>query len=237
MTEETECPGGVVDIPGLRDRIGVFADREEAGRRLAELMAQFEGTGALVLGIPAGGVPVAAALADELGLELDVAVVSKITLPWNTEAGYGAVAFDGTVRLNREMMGRLPLSEDDVEAGIEATREKVQQRVRELRGERPLPEVRGRSVILCDDGLASGFTMMTAINAVREAEPKEVLVAVPTAPQSAVRRIVDDVDCIYCCNVRGGMRFAVASAYEHWYDVPLDEVRQLLEKHQKREED
>ncbi|MEA3404003.1 MAG: phosphoribosyltransferase family protein [Armatimonadota bacterium] len=231
MIGEDACPEDVIELPELRDRVGVFEGREEAGHVLAGMVEHLQESDALVLGVPAGGVPVAAALADDLGLELDVAVVSKITLPWNPEAGYGAVAFDGSVRINEPLVGRLGLGDEDVRRGIEATREKVQRRVRELRGERPLPDISGRTVILADDGLASGFTMLTAAQAVRENAPEQVVVAVPTAHMDAVRRVVDEVDCIYCANLRGGLRFAVAAAYRHWYDVSLDEVIALLEEH------
>lgn len=231
MNEDELCPEKVVDIQQMRDRVGVFEDRAEAGLKLAEMLEHLRGSDALVLGVPAGGVPVAAPLAEELGLELDVAVVSKITLPWNSEAGYGAVAFDGTVRINKPLRSRLGLSDEDVDRGIEATRNKVKRRVLELRGERPLPDVSGRTVVLCDDGLASGFTMMTAVEAVRDAGPEQIIVAVPTAHTESVERIVEDIDCLYCCNLRGGMHFAVAAAYRNWRDVPLDEVQALLEQH------
>ncbi|MFW5868070.1 MAG: phosphoribosyltransferase [Armatimonadota bacterium] len=237
MSHGNECPDSVVDMPQLRDRVGVFEDRADAGRKLAELMEPLAGADALVLGIPAGGVPVAKPLAEELGLELDVAVVSKITLPWNTEAGYGAVAFDGTVRINEPLLSRLNLSHEDVEEGRERTLAKVKRRVLELRGERPLPDVSGRTVILCDDGLASGFTMMTAVDAVRKAEPAQVIVAVPTGHDSAIKRILGRIDCVYCCNIRGGPRFAVASAYQSWRDVELDEVRKLLAEYRSEEQE
>lgn len=236
MDERSDCADCIVEMPGLRDHTRVFAERHDAGRVLAELMEEFRGADALVLGIAAGGVPVAAPLARALALKLDVAVVSKITLPWNPEAGFGAVAFDGTVRLNKALMERLPLSEEEVANGIEATREKVRLRVRELRGEGTVPPVQGRTAILVDDGLASGFTMMTAIDAVRGGNPARMIVAVPTASADAVRRIVDDVDCVYCCNIRSGLRFAVAEAYENWYEVPLHEVQQLLREHRQNEE-
>jgi predicted phosphoribosyltransferase len=231
MNEDELCPEKIVDIQELRDRVGVFADRAEAGRRLSEMLEHLKGTDALILGVPAGGVPVAAPLAEELGLELDVAVVSKITLPWNSEAGYGAVAFDGTVRINKPLRSRLGLSDEDVDRGIEATRNKVKRRVSELRGKRPLPDVSGRTVVLCDDGLASGFTMMTAVKGVRDAGPEQIIVAVPTAHTESVERIIEDIDCLYCCNLRGGVRFAVAAAYRNWRDLPLDEVKSLLEQY------
>ena len=91
----------VVEIPEFRDVTGIFKDRKHAGNVLADMMIDYKDTESIIFGIPAGGVPVAASIASKLNLNLDVAVVSKITLPWNTEAGYGAVAFDGTVELNQ----------------------------------------------------------------------------------------------------------------------------------------
>ncbi|MGC9318805.1 MAG: phosphoribosyltransferase [Armatimonadota bacterium] len=231
MVDEDACPEEIIERPDLRDRVGVFETREEAGHVLAGMMEHLRDSHALVLGVPAGGVPVAAALAEDLGLEFDVAVVSKITLPWNPEAGYGAVAFDGTVRINEPLVGRLGLGDEAVRRGIEATRKKVARRVRDLRGERALPDISARTVILTDDGLASGFTMLTAAQAVRGNAPAQVVVAVPTAHTDAAARVLDEVDCIYCANMRGGMRFAVAAAYQHWYDVSLDEVIKLLDEH------
>jgi predicted phosphoribosyltransferase len=118
--------GTVVDDERLRDREEVFVDRAAAGEALAGLMADTRGSDTVVLAVPAGGVPVAAVLARMLGLALDVAVVSKITLPWNTEAGYGAVAFDGSVVLNEALIQRLALPQAVVDEGIARTRSKVE---------------------------------------------------------------------------------------------------------------
>ena len=114
-------PENVVDIPELRDQVYVFLDRADAGNTLAVMLKMYEDTDAVVLAVPAGGVPVGAVIAADLKLQLDVLVVSKITLPWNTEAGYGAVAFDGTVRLNQRLLPRLGLREDEIQHGIEET--------------------------------------------------------------------------------------------------------------------
>ena len=219
----------VIELPELRNRVHVFRDRTEAGEVLARMLEGYRGSEALVLAVPAGGVPVAAAIARELGLALDVAVVSKITLPWNTEAGYGAVAFDGTVRLNESLLPELGLSEEEVAEGIERTKQKVERRVKALRGERPVPDLTHRTAILVDDGLASGFTMRVAVEALRNAGAREVVVAVPTAHAEAVRRLAGAVEVLYCPNIRGGGRFAVAEAYERWSDVEEEEVERILE--------
>lgn len=221
--------GSIHTLTQLGDRAGVFRDRTHAGEVLADMLQGICVAQPLILGIPAGGVPVAAAIAPRLGAPLDVAVVSKITLPWNTEAGYGAVAFDGTVRLNEALLPRLALSQIDIRDGIEATTAKVTRRLRRLRANRPLPALSGRPVVLVDDGLASGFTMRVAIEAVRNAGAEQIVVAVPTAHARATREIASEVTALYCPNICGGSSFAVADAYERWSDVNEDKVLSILE--------
>ena len=216
------------DLPDLRNRTAVFSSREHAGEILSEMIMQYKDTNAVVFAIPAGGVPVGAVIAAKLQIPLDVAVVSKITLPWNTEAGYGAVAFDGTVRLNEEMASRLGLTEKVIREGIEQTRNKVKKRVAEFRGGKPPIQVAGRPVILADDGIASGFTMLGAVEALRNAGADQIIIAVPTAQLEAVEFLLPNVEEVYCANLRSEWAFAVADAYQHWSDVSEDEVTELL---------
>ena len=211
--------GKVTELPALRDRVRVFRDRTHAGEILAGMLDEYRSSRTLVMAIPAGGLPVAAVLARKLVLPLDVAVVSKITLPWNTEAGYGAVAFDGSVLLNEPILGRIGLSKTQIEEGKRATTEKVERRLLEFRGDRPLPALADTTAILVDDGLASGFTMLAAIGALRRLGSLDIVVAVPTAGNAAVGLVAPAVDALYCANIRGGASFAVASAYERWADV------------------
>lgn len=220
----------IVTLPELRDRTGVFRDREHAGEVLAGLLATGLRGRALILAIPAGGVPVAAAISRRLGLPLDLAVVSKVLVPWDTEAGYGAVAWDGTVRLNDPLAAALGLSPQAISAGIAATRERVARRVRILRGGRPLPDLGAVPAVLVDDGLASGFTMQVAVEALRKSGAATVHVAVPTGHLDAVERVAPTVDSLFCPNVRGGRSFAVAAAYRAWADVSEDEVRAILDR-------
>jgi predicted phosphoribosyltransferase len=220
--------GTVHELIELRDRRQVFHDRAHAGRLLASMLPPGAVAGSSVLAIPAGGVPVAASLAARLGVPLDVAVVSKITPRWNPEVGYGAVAFDGSVALNPDLISRFETSEDEVRARTEETARKVAARVARLRAGRPPLDPSAGPVLLVDDGLASGTTMALAVRAVRAAGARTVLVVVPTGHEEAVRRLAEDADAVYCANVRAGARFSVAAAYEHWCDVSEDEAERLL---------
>ncbi len=219
----------IFDLLKLRNRIRVFRDRASAGKVLAGMLEAYRGRGALVMGIPAGGMAVAVEIARELHLALDIAVVSKITLPWNSEAGYGAVAFDGTVMLNEDLLSRLNLSEQEIQTGIKKTEQKVSRRVTMFRGNRPLPDFK-RPILLVDDGLASGFTLRVAIKALRRNGATNLILAVPTAHSESVQTNLEEVEAIYCPNLRSGLSFAVADAYEEWSDLDEQEVIRILQE-------
>jgi putative phosphoribosyl transferase len=218
----------IFDLPKFRNRVRVFKDRASAGKLLADRLKDYRNSNSIVMGIPAGGIAVAAEIAKELNLLLDIAVVSKITLPWNPEAGYGAVAFDGTVMLNEELLPRLDLRNQEIQEGIKKTEQKVAARVAMFRGNRPLPDLK-RPIILVDDGLASGFTLHVAIKALRKAGATNVVVAVPTCHLESAQMILEEVEAIYCPNVRSGLSFAVADAYEQWSDLTEQEVIIILQ--------
>jgi len=228
MSQKT--PQGLYDVKQYREHTRVFRDRVHAGEVLARMLHPFRQDAHLVLGIPAGGVPVGVVVAQTLHIRFDVAVVSKITLPWNTEAGYGAVAFDGTVRLNSALMARIGLSEAQIRAGIEETTAKVNRRMEKLRKKHRFPDLSGQASILVDDGLASGFTLRVAVEALKKAGAKHIIVAVPTAHKESLDAMVSQVDAVFCPNIRSGLRYAVADAYERWTDVDESEVLKILER-------
>jgi putative phosphoribosyl transferase len=228
---KTRLPDNVIEMADLRDRAAVFRDRGHAGEIMAGMLTRYTGARAILFAVPSGGVPVAAVMAERLRLRLEVAVVSKITLPWNTEAGYGAVAFDGSVLLNRGMLPRIGLTKEQIEEGRRETLEKVERRLRKFRGERPLPDLEATTAILVDDGLASGFTMLAAIGALRSIGGRDVIVAVPTASATAVALVAPAVESLYCANFRGGASFAVASAYKFWEDVEEQDAVELFRLH------
>lgn len=225
-----DLDGKLIEKPELRNKINVFFDRDHAGVILSEMLTNFKNTNTIVFGIPAGGVPVAAPVARELDLPLYVAVVSKVTLPWNTEAGYGAVAFNGTIQLNENMISQMSLTKDVIDEGIRKASSKVTRRFKEFRGDKPFPDLENLTAIIVDDGIASGYTMLVAVEALREEGVDDIIIAVPTGHLEALERVEPSVDTIYCANVRGGWGFAVADAYQNWYDVNDNEVAEILEK-------
>ena len=223
-------PRGIYDLVQCRDATRVFRNRFHAGEMIADMLLPYVQDIHMVMGIPAGGVPVGAVIAETLDIPFDVAVVSKITLPWNSEAGYGAVAFDGTARLNNSLIAQIRLSEAEIRTGIEGTTAKVNRRMEKLRKKQPFPALSGQSIILVDDGIASGFTMLVAIEALQKAGVAHTIIAVPTAHKESMNSIVSKVDAVFCPNIRRGLRYAVADAYEWWSDVDESEVVKIMER-------
>jgi putative phosphoribosyl transferase len=223
----------IIEIPELRDRTRVFHNRFHAGEVLAGMLSFYKNSPALIMAIPSGGIPVALKVAERLHLPLEVAPVSKITLPWNTESGYGAVAFDGTTRLNTDLLSHLRLTEKEIEDGKRKTWEKVRRRTEKFRGNHPFPVFGDRPILLVDDGLASGFTLMVAVEALRKAGSFQVVVAVPTGSWNSILKVSPQVEKLFCANIRGGGgAFAVADAYENWKDEDEEETVTVYKAYQ-----
>jgi putative phosphoribosyl transferase len=221
--------GRIIEDREMRDRRGVYEDRTDAGRRLASILSPLEMiTDAVVCAIPAGGVPPGIEVARALKAPLRMAVVRKVQIPWNPEAGFGAVTWDGQVILNHALMTGLDLSEAEVNAAIAKARKNVEERMERFGGGRLEPGLEGRTAILVDDGLATGYTMLAAIGATLVESPRQVVVAVPTGSLHAVTFIARKADLVVCPNIRTGRVFAVADAYERWHDITDDEVQELL---------
>jgi predicted phosphoribosyltransferase len=154
--------------------------------------------------------------------------VRKIQVPDNSEAGFGAIGPDGEVSLNIDLISQLHLTEKEVERQIHITRDIIRRRNKLFREDVPFPSLKDKVVIIVDDGLASGYTMLSAIDFVKKRNPEKVVVAVPTAPQGTVVLVLPRVDELVCLNIRSGFIFAVADAYEDWYDLEDDEVISIL---------
>ncbi len=206
----------------------LFRDRADAGKRLGEKLGRYRGTEAVVFAIPRGGVPVAVQVADELGALLDIVVTRKIQIPSNPEAGYGAVTEDGIVVLNEPLVDQLRLSESQIERHAEDVRAEIARRSAIYRSKLEAPPTEGKTAIIIDDGLASGFTMVAAAKSVQQRGAANIVVAVPVASGMAydlVKPLVDDLVCLAVARI---YQFAVASFYDNWYDLTDGEVVQYL---------
>ncbi len=227
MVHMSSFSSNVIEDPSLRNKTRIFKDREHAGQLLAEKLDNYTTKDTVLLAIPAGGVPVGFVIAKAFRIPLNLIILRKIKIPWNPEAGFGSVAPDGTVFLNEPLVKRLGLTEDEIQKSAAETLNEIKRRQQKFGIE--FPNVEDKSVVLVDDGLASGFTMIAAINFIKKLSSK-VIVAVPTAPLGTVQRIAGLVDKLICLNVRESWVFAVADAYQKWYDLSDDEVKEYLSK-------
>jgi putative phosphoribosyl transferase len=215
-----------------------FPSREEAGKKLGKALAALNYHGNLVvLGLPRGGVPVAAAVADVLHVPLDIIVVRKIGAPNNPELACGAVATGGVVVWNHDLLRRFVLIESDFQAAIERERAEVERREREIRGHHGFQvNLHDRVVILVDDGLATGASMRAAIRAVKMFEPLKVVVAVPVAPKDTCDEIEEHGDRVECLQrIPSGRFSSVGEWYDDFSQVSTAECRQIYADYQKRQ--
>lgn len=207
-----------------------FRNRSEAGQLLAERLIAYAGRpDILVLALPRGGVPVAYEVARALRAPLDVFVVRKLGIPGHEELAMGAIASGGVRVLNDDVMQALHIPERVIEAVAARELRELERRERAYRGDRPAPDVRDRTVILVDDGLATGSTMRAAVAALRRLGPARIVVAVPTAAPSTCEEFRREADeCI--CQITPEPFHAVGLWYQDFSQTTDDEVRDLLDR-------
>jgi len=220
----------IIEMKELRNKNYVFRDRVHAGELLASKLKPYVGKDSIVLAIPSGGVPIGSTIAKELGLQMDLIIVRKLPIPYNTEAGFGSMSWNGEVKLNEILVEQLELSDPEIDSIIRDVKSELDKRMEIFRGNRPFPELKGKTAIIVDDGLASGYTLLAAISSVKKLSPARIIVAVPTASKNAVDLLAPYVDEIFCLNIRETKIFAVADAYQEWHDLTQQEVLKLLGK-------
>jgi len=206
----------------------MFADRRDAGRQLAEHVARLGLREPLVLGLPRGGVPVAAEVAARLGAQLDVLLVRKIGCPWQPELGLGAISEGGIRTLNARLIAEAGVDEGQIETIVARETAEIERRARGYRGDRPAAPVEGRTVVLVDDGLATGYTVRAAIAALRARGASRVVVAAPVAPadtEAELRSIADDVVVL----VTPAWFLAIGEFYDDFTQTSDEEVVSLLD--------
>jgi predicted phosphoribosyltransferase len=205
-----------------------FHDRTEAGRALATGLNAFAGRpDVLVLALPRGGVPVAYEVAQALQAPLDIFIVRKLGVPRHEELAMGALASGGVRVLNDEVVHDLCIPDEVIEAVTAQAQQELERRERLYRGERPPPDVRGRTVILVDDGLATGSTMRAAVAALRRLGPARIVVAVPVGAAETCAALREEADAVLCHHTPEPF-YAVGAWYQDFTQTTDDEVRDLL---------
>lgn len=206
----------------------IFRDREDAGRRLAEELRGYAGRDdVVVLALPRGGVPVARRIADALGAPLDVLLVRKLGAPFQPELALGAVATGGVRILNEELLGQVPVPDEELEEVTAREREELERRERAYRGDREPVPVEGRTVILVDDGVATGSTLRAAIRSLRKRAPARIVAAVPVAPAGSAASLAEEVDELVCVQTPTSF-FGISQWYERFPQLSDEAVRELL---------
>jgi len=209
----------------------MFEDRRDAGKQLARELEAYRDEGVLILAIPRGGVEVGYQVAKHLDADLSLLIVRKLPYPDQPEAGFGALAEDGSTVILRDATRWL--SEETINRVIDEQRREIERRLAVLRRGEPLPDLTGRTVILVDDGIAMGSTMQAAIKCCRHENAQKIVVAVPVAGREVKERIGGERDGMADeIVVLEQPRFfrAVAQVYERWYDVPDSEVASLMQR-------
>ncbi len=207
----------------------LLRDRQDAGEQLAVALQAYQERRPCVLAIPRGGVVVGYVVAAALGAPLDVIVPRKLRAPGNPELAIGAVAHDGTIYLDGALVTSLRVSEDYLRREAAEQMEEIRRRMHLYRGDRPLPDVAGRTAVVVDDGIATGATMIAALRAVRAMHPQQVVAGIPVAPPDSAQRLRGEADDIVCLHTPF-MFYAVGQFYDDFAQTTDDEVIALLRR-------
>ncbi|MBI3859630.1 MAG: phosphoribosyltransferase [Thaumarchaeota archaeon] len=211
----------------------IFRDRVDAGRKLGDALKDMKGTDVVVLGIPRGGVVVANEVAELIGAPLDVVVTRKIEAPGEPEYALGAVTQEGEVIIDRQAAESLGASEEYLRKQIALKREEVKDRTKRFRGDAPYPQLGGKTVLIVDDGIATGSSVGAAVMSVKKLGPREVVVAVPVAPAGALETLAEDGNRVVCLHTPESF-LAIGEFYSSFEQVDDDEVKRILEESRAR---
>jgi predicted phosphoribosyltransferase len=208
----------------------IFENRYDAGRKLAEKLYEYAGKSAVVLGIPNGGVAVALGVALGLNADLDLVISRKIPLPLSPEGGFGSVTDDGTSIFDEDIIKKVGLSQPQINYQVNQVRSDIRHRSLLYHTDRPPVSIAGRTVIVVDDGLASGYTMRAAVESLRHRKPDKVVAAVPVGPEAVIEALRKVADRVVACVVGKEPRFYIADYYRSWHDITDAEVLHCLKE-------
>ena len=206
----------------------IFKNRADAGKLLARKVSQYQDKNVLVLALPRGGIPVASEVSSRLNAELDIIITRKITSPENPELAIGSVASDGIILLNHSLIFELGLTKDSIDSKVEQGKHEVKEYRKKYRGNNPFPEISNRTVLIVDDGIATGYTIMAAARAVLKRNPRELVIAVPVAPRNTIYKLKKLTRCEVISVLEPSDFIAVGQFYEDFSQVSDAEIRDIL---------
>lgn len=205
-----------------------FRDREEAGQKLAEKLLDQKIKADLVLAIPRGGIPVAVKVAQRLNIPFDVQIVKKLQIPEEPEAGFGAVTADGSIVLNEQLIKQLKISPEEVRIETDRQEREARRSLWLFKQGKLVADVKNKNVLLVDDGLASGYSMLAAINFLKRFKAKKIIVAVPTAQVESYEMVRQNADNAIVLSISTKKPYAVADSYKYWWDLTDEEALKYL---------
>ena len=205
----------------------MFKDRIDAGQRLANELSSLVDQEYVVLGIPRGGVTVAYEVATKLGIPLDVVISHKVGAPYNHEVAVGAVTEGGNVFWDERLMKILGVMPDLLEGAVKEVAKEIERRTKLYRGGKSKIDLKGKNIVLVDDGIATGFTLLAAVRSIKNQNPLSITLAIPIASKEALHKIEGEVDRIICLEIPEDFR-SVGQFYEEFVQITDDEVIELL---------
>lgn len=206
----------------------MFYDRADAGEKLAKALQKYKDQpDTIVLGMPRGGVVTAKKVAEDLNLALDILITRKISAPGNNEYAIGAVASSGDPILNEEVIGTMGITPDYLDSEIIKQREEIKRRLVLYRKGRPAPNVKGKTVILVDDGIATGYSILAAVELLKTQKINKIIVAIPVAPAESIEILKNKVDDLICLDTPDQF-FAVGQFYDQFDQISDEEVMEIL---------
>jgi len=204
-------------------RSPIFENRYDAGSKLAAKLAEYKNQQVIVLAIPNGGVPVAVPVALALDADLDIVVARKLPIPLLPEGGFGAVADDGTTIFNQDVLKAINLNDHQINYQVNKVRSDIRQRSLIYRNNRVLSVVKGKTAIIVDDGLASGYTMLAAVESVKRRQPSRIVVAVPAASDTAVKQVEKVANRVITVETVHVPKFYIADYFRYWNELSDEE--------------
>ncbi len=211
----------------------LFKDRIQAGQKLAEKLLEYKDKNVIILAIPRGGVVVAYEIAKVLNAPLDLIIPRKIGAPYQPELAIGAITQDGTIILNEDIVSYLPIPENYIKNEAERQKKEIERRLIKYRGNAIEPNLENKIVIIVDDGIATGATMLAAIASIRKKKPSKIVVAIPVAPPESLEKIKEYADEIICLQTPEPF-FAIGQFYERFEQLEDEEVINILNKIRKK---